>query len=192
MNAVGVGDGKLDFLINGNPVRPQGYELGDVTGGIPRAPTSYRFSFRRNGVEPGETTVDIVKNETTTLIPFAEFVPATDKKEAHWIIRILRLKQSDSREKAAATLVNLTRQPELKVHVRVADESWVTLHVPRLHIARTPLEQRTGYIDLKTDDMALDPLSIASTGNYVAVIYENSKGEVRSQNFHDLKYLSME
>jgi hypothetical protein len=96
LNAVGVGNGKLDFMIDGSRVRDEGYQFGDVTGGIPRKPGSFMIAFRRDGLETGETKVDVIKNETITLIPFAEYVPASDRKEACWTIRILRLKQSDT------------------------------------------------------------------------------------------------
>lgn len=192
MNAVGVGSGKLDFLIDGLKVREEGYQFGDVTGGIPRKPASYKITFRRSGIEAGETKLDFIRNETTTLIPFAEFVPATEKKAAFWIIRILKLKQSENREKSTATIVNLTRKPELKVQIQQPDESWVTLSVNRLSLERTPILQRTGYVPLKTESGDLKPLSVGSSGNFVSVVYEDADGVICSQNFQDLKYLSFE
>jgi phage pi2 protein 07 len=192
MNAVGVGSGKLDFLIDGTRVRDEGYQFGDVTGGIPRKPASYKVAFRRTGIEPGETKVDVLRDETTTLIPFAEYVPATEKKEAHWIIRILRLKQSESREKSTATIVNLTRKPELKVQIQQPDESWVTLSVKRLALDRATILQRTGYVPMRTESGDLKPLSVGTSGNFIAVVYEDAAGAICSQNFQDFKYLSIE
>lgn len=192
MNAVGVGSGKLDFLIDGKKVRDEGYEFGDVTGGIPRKPASYKIAFRRSGIETGETRLDVIRNETTTLIPFAEFVPATEQKAAHWIIRILRLKQSENRDKSTATVVNLTRNPELKVLIQQPDESWVTLSVKRLNLERIPILQRTGYVPLRTETGDLKPLSVGTSGNFVSIIYEDADGVICSRNFQDLKYLSLE
>lgn len=192
MNAVGVGSGKLDFLIDGVMVRDEAYELGDVTGGIPRKPASYKITFRRTGVEPGETKLNVVKDETTTLIPFAEYVPATENKEAHWIIRILKLKQSENPEKSTATVINLTRKPELRVRIQQPDETWMTLSVKRLTLERTPLRQRSGYVPMQTDEGDLKPLSVGGSGNFVSVVYEDADGAIRSQNFQDLKYLSFE
>lgn len=192
MNAVGVGSGKLDFMIDGVKVREEGYQLGDVTGGIPRKPASYKITFRRNGIEAGETKLELTRNETTTLIPFAEFVPATEKKTAYWIIRILKLKQSEHRDKKTATIVNLTRNPALKVQIRQPDESWVTLTVNRLALERTPILQRTGYIPMKTESGDLKPLSVGTSGNFVSIVYEDADGMTCSQNFQDLKFLSLE
>lgn len=192
MNAVGVGSGKLDFLIDNAQVREEGYQVGDVTGGIPRKPALYKIAFRRTGIEPGETKVDVTHDETTTLIPFPEFVPATEKKAAHWIIRILRLKQSESRGKSSATIVNLTRQPELKVQIQQPDESWVALRVKRLALERTPILQRTGYVPIRTESFDLKPLSVGTSGNFIAVVYEDAVGAICSQNFQDFKYLSID
>jgi hypothetical protein len=192
LNAVAVGEGKLEFLIDGRHVREEGYVLGDVTGGIPRRPGSYSMKFRREGIVDGETRLVVVKDETVTLIPFAEFVPATEKKPAHWIIRILRLRQSGDREKNTATFVNLTRKPEIMVRIQQPDESWNRLSVKRLGMERTSIQQRAGYVPIQTDGGDLKPLSVGTSGNFVSVIYEDSEGVIRSQNFQDLKYLSLE
>jgi hypothetical protein len=192
MNAVGVGSGKLEFQIDGAKVRDEGYEFGDVTGGIPRRPASYKIKFRRNGIETGETKLDVIRNETTTLIPFAEYVPATEKKAARWIIRILKLKQSGSPGKSTATVINLTRKPELRVKIQQPDESWLTLSVKRLTLERTPILQRAGYVSMRTEGGDLKPLSVGTSGNFVSVVYEDDKGAICSQNFQDLKYLSFE
>lgn len=192
MNAVGVGSGKLEFQIDGAKVRDEGYEFGDVTGGIPRKPASYKIKFRRNGIETGETKLDVIRNETTTLIPFAEYVPATEKKAARWIIRILKLKQSGSPGKSTATVINLTRKPELRVKIQQPDESWLTLSVKRLTLERTPILQRAGYVSMRTEGGDLKPLSVGTSGNFVSVVYEDDKGAICSQNFQDLKYLSFE
>ena len=192
MNVVGVGTGKLDFLIDGTPVREQGYQLGDVTGGIPRQPATYKFTFRREGLVQGETTFAIVKDVTVTLIPFAELVPATEDKEAYWTIRILRLKQSEDRQMTTATVVNLTRHAELKVKIQNKDESWDSVVVARLGLARAPIHQRAGYVPMKTEWGDLTPLSVGTSGNFVAIVYEDADGALRSQNFQDLKYLSLE
>lgn len=192
MNAVGVGSGKLEFLIDGARVRDEGYQFGDVTGGIPRKPGSYKIAFRRTGIDPGETKVNVNLDETTTLIPFAEFVPATEKKAAHWMIRILRLKQSESREKSTATIINLTSKAELKVGIMQPDESWVSLTVQRLALERTPILQRGGYVPMRAGSIDLKPLSVGTSGNFIAVVYEDAAGAICSQTFQDFKYLSIE
>jgi hypothetical protein len=192
MNAVGNGTGKLEVRIDGGKVREEGYELGDVTGGIPRKPNTYNVSFQRIGVESGETKVTLEKNETITLIPFAELVPATPEKEAYWKIRILKLKQLETKQKRTATIVNVTRDPELKIEIRQNDEKWEALVVKRLGLERTGIQQSSGYVPLRSGGKDLKPLSVGTSGNFVAVVYEDAAGAIRSQNFQDYKYLSAE
>jgi hypothetical protein len=192
LNVVAVGTGKLDFLIDGVVVRDEGYMLGDVTGGIPRKPGSYTMKFSRDGVEPGETKLLVIKDETVTLIPFAEYIPATEDKEAYWTIRILRLKQSENKEKSTATVVNLTRKEEVNIQIQRPDETWIPLSVKRLDLQRVPILQRAGYVPLKTEAGDLKPLSVGTSGNFVSVLYEDAERVIRSQNFQDLKYLSLE
>jgi len=192
VNAVAIGTGKLDVLIDGTTVREEGYKFGDVTGGIPRALGSCSVSFRRDGVESGETKVVLAKNETTTLIPFSELVPATTDREAYWKIRILRLKQHETRQKRTATIVNVTRAPELKVELRQKDGKWEALYVKRLGMARAAIQQSSGYVPLRSGGENLGPLSVGSSGNFVAVVYEDADGVIHSRNFQDYKYLSAE
>jgi hypothetical protein len=192
LNAVGVGTGKLEFRMDGAMVRSEGYEFGDVTGGIPRKPGTYKISFRREGVESSDSSIEVVKNQTATLVPFVEQIPATKDKPAYWKIRVLRLKQLESEDKRTATIVNVTREPELKVEVRQKDETWETLMVKRLELARTAIQQSSGYVPLKAGGRDLKPLSIGSSGNFVAVVYEDAAGVISSRNFQDYKYLSAE
>ncbi len=192
LNAVGSGSGKLDFLIDGSKVREEGYEFGDVTGGISKKPASYKVSFRREGVEGGEAKIDVAKNETTTLIPFVEWFPATKEKPGYWKIRILKLKQLEPEHKRTATIVNVTREPELKVEIRHSDDKWETLVVKRLSLERTAIQQSSGYIPLRCGGNDLKALSVGTSGNFVSVIYEDAAGVLCSKNFQDYKYLSAE
>lgn len=192
VNAVAIGTGKLDMLIDGIEVREEGYKFGDVTGGIPRKPGAYQVSFRREGVKSGQTKVLLEKNETTTLIPFAELIPATPDKEAYWTIRILRLKQHENKKERTATIINVTRSPELKVEIRQKDGTWEALFVKRLGLERTVIQQSTGYLPLRSGGKDLESLSVGNSGNFVAVVYEDANGTIRSQNFQDFKYLSAE
>ncbi len=192
MNAVAVGSGKLEFLINDKTVRETGYELGDVTGGIPRHPASYRVRIQREGVEAGETTVHLEKDRTLTIIPFAELVPEGPQKKLIWKIRILRLSQHESITEKTVTFVNLTRVPDLEVGIRQKDEAWSSLSVKRLGLERTHVQQSTGYVPIKAGSHHLQPLSVGSSGNFVVVVFEDESGGISSRNFQDFKYLSLE
>ena len=190
LNAVSVGSGNLKFLIDGEAVNEDGYRLGGVTGGIALKPGSYRLTFRKEGVQEGTTNVRVAADDTTIMIPFAEEVPATDEKPAHWAIRILRLKQHDVEDKRVASFVSVSRQPEITIELRQSDRKWDTVMVKRLGIARVPIMQSKGYMPVKCGDLELSAISVGGEGNYVSVLYDDENGNLKSRTFQDYKYLS--
>src|SRR5215216_5716364 len=71
-DAVAIGTGNLTMEIDGKKTDDTGYSLGEVTGGISLPLGNRTIRFIREGVKEGSTRVNIVGNETTILIPFAE------------------------------------------------------------------------------------------------------------------------
>ncbi len=192
LNAVGIGTGKLEFMIDGKAVRPGGYQLGNVTGGIALKPANYQVKFRREGVKEGTTQVQVKVDDTTILIPFAEEIPATDQEPARWNIRILKLKQHQSEDKPTASFVSVSREPTLKVEIRQVDGKWEPVFVKRLGIARAEIKQSRGYMSVRCNEQDLSAVSVGAAGNFVSVLYEDDKGALRSKTFQDYKYLSAE
>jgi hypothetical protein len=192
LNAVAIGTGKLEFTLDGKAVRPAGYQLGNVTGGIALKPANYKVVFRREGVKEGETQVQVKVGDTTILIPFAEEIPATDNQPARWQIRILKLKQHESEDKPTASFVSVSSESELKVEIRQADGKWEPVFVKRLGIARAEIKQSRGYLSVRCKGQDLSAVSVGAAGNFVSVLYEDDKGVLRSKAFQDYKYLSAE
>lgn len=190
VNAVARGTGSVMVLIDGENVNSAGYKLGAVTGGIGLKPGSHSVTIKREGAEGGTTTVNVVKDETTTLIPFAEKVPAADDKPATWAIRILRLKEQAAQHERGATFVSVAREPEIKVEVGRGRGQWDSATVERLSIARLPVKESSGYVPIRINGEALPAMAVPSAGNYVVIIYEDAEGKMRSLNFRDIKFLS--
>lgn len=190
LNAVSMGSGPLHFSIDGSSIRDGGYHPGNVTGGIALKPGAYRMSFRREGVKEGETRIQIVADDTTILIPFAEEVPATQDEPAHWAIRILRLKQHEAADHRVATFVSVSRQPEIRLEMRQSNLEWERHVVRRLEITRTPIKQSKGYVPVRSGEIELSAISVGPSGNYVSVLYDDEKGILKSRTFQDYKYLS--
>ena len=71
VNAVAKGSGPVNMLIDGEDMRPKGYQLGDATGGIGLKPGSHKVTIKREGIKEGATSVVLDKDQTVTLIPFA-------------------------------------------------------------------------------------------------------------------------
>lgn len=192
LDAVAIGTGRLEFTLDGKAVRPAGYQLGNVTGGIALKPADYKVVFRREGVKEGETRVQVKVGDTIILIPFAEEIPATDHQPAGWQIRILKLKQHESEDKPTASFVSVSREPELKVEIRQADGKWEPVFVKRLGIARAEIQQSRGYLSVRCKGRDLSAVSVGAAGNFVSVLYDDENGVLRSKTFQDYKYLSAE
>lgn len=190
VNAVATGTGPLNVHIDGRKINPKGYKIGDLTGGISLPPGNRTVTFTRDGVTEGTTRVNVEPNETTTLIPFAEKVPASDQVPAHWEIRILRLKQKDPEEERSATFTSVSQKPEVKVEIREPEGKWNTVYVKRLAVAQAPVLYPRGYVPLRSADGDLTSIPVSSAGNYVVLLYDDEQGKLRSLNFRDKKFLS--
>lgn len=190
VNAVAAGTGKLDVKVDGESLNPDGYDMGNVTGGVSVKPGSRKVTISREGNKPGTTTVIVNINETTILIPFAEKVPASDTEPAHFEIRVLRLKQLEPESDRSATFVSVSQTPELKVQMREPGGKWSEVTVKRLAITQAPIRYPRGYAPLKLGDEKIESITVADPGNYVVLLYDDQDGKTKSLNFRDYKFLS--
>ncbi|MBC7980780.1 MAG: hypothetical protein H7Y36_09485 [Armatimonadetes bacterium] len=190
VNAVAAGTGPAFLLVDGEDMRTSGYKLGDATGGMGMKAGSHKVLIKREGVKEGSTTVVLDKDQTVTLIPFTEKVPATDQDPAHFEIRILRLKQRQVETARLATFVSVSANPEVKVELGSEDGKAATVFVKRLAIAETPLNYTQGYAPAKINGAPIKPIPIGGAGNYVVVLYDDTEGKVQSLYFRDFKFLS--
>ena len=190
VNAVAPGTGKVSLLINGEVMRPQGYNLGDATGGIALPAGSHKVLIKREGVKEGGTTVALAKDTTVTLIPFAEKVPASDQEPGHFTVRLLRLKQRQPESGRTATFVSVSANPELKVELASEGGKWASVFVKRLTIGEVALDYSQGYAPVRVNGEVIKPIPIGGPGNYVVVLYDDPEGKLQSLYFRDFKFLS--
>jgi hypothetical protein len=190
VNGVTGGEGAVRLEIDGENMRPQGYKLGDATGGIGLRPGRRKLTIRKAGVKEGSTTIQLEKNQTVTVIPYAEKIPASDQEPAHSAIRILRLKQRSVEKGRTATFVSVSAIPELKVELQGDDGKWTTVFVKRLSIGEAALNYSVGYAPTKVNGKLIRPIPIGGPGNYVIVLYDGVEGDVQSIYFRDFKFLS--
>jgi hypothetical protein len=189
-NAVAPGTGGVKVMIDGRDVYPPGYKFGAVTGGISLTPGSHAVSIRREGVKEGVTQTQVEKNQTITLIPFAERMPATDQEPAHFAVRILRLKQKEIQNGRSATFVSVSGQPEVTAELRDPSGKWVKVFVKRLAIGEAVIQYPEGYVPVRVNGKDMESIPIGDPGNYVVVLYDDADGNLRSANFRDFKFLS--
>ncbi|MCX6877966.1 MAG: hypothetical protein NTW21_29745 [Verrucomicrobia bacterium] len=190
VNALAQGQDRLQLLIDGEVMNADGYQLGDVTGGIGLTPGAHQITLKRVGVRDGVTRIALVADNTVTLIPFAERVPASDDQAAHWAMRILRLKQLDPETKRTATFVSVSQTPEHEVEIRAPNGKWTKVFVKRLTLARTPIHYPEGYVPLRCKSGKLPSIPVGEPGNYVVVLYDDAEGKLQALNLQDYKYLS--
>lgn len=192
IHAVSVGEGKLTLSLNGADVYPTGYNLGDATGGIGVDTGRCEVVVSRDGVETGKTTVDIAAGETTTVIPFAEKVPATDDKPMHWEIRILRLKQTKPEKGRNAIFVSVSAQPEIRVEMRDPDGEWHARMIERFDTETLSIRYPEGYVPLRVGERPLQPIPVMDEGTYVVVLFDNPDEELTSVSFRDYMFVTSE
>ena len=190
VNGVTGGTGTVKLEIDGVDMRPKGYKLGDATGGIALRPGGRKVTIKKEGVKEGSTTIQLEKDQTVTVIPFAEKIPASDQEPAHIAIRILRLKQRSVEKGRTATFVSVSANPELKAELQEDDGKWSTVFVKRLSIGEIPLNYSVGFAPAKVNGKPIKPIPIGGPGNYVVVLYDDVDGEVQSIYFRDFKFLS--
>jgi hypothetical protein len=148
------------------------------------------FALPARLAETSGRKVIVALDDTTILIPFAEKVPASDTKPAHWEVRILRLKQQEPETGLSGTFVSVSQNPEIRVDVRTPEGTWNPVFVKRLSTAKAPLLYPRGYVPLKTNNQELKPIPVSEKGNYVVLLYDDAEGKVQTVNFRDVKFLS--
>ncbi|MCX8497342.1 MAG: hypothetical protein ORN51_14265 [Akkermansiaceae bacterium] len=192
VNGVAQGPGNISVMIDGEDMRPQGYKLGDATGGMGLRAGTHKVVIKKEGLEDGSTSVVLEKDQTVTLIPFSEKVPASDKRPAYFRIQILRLRQHDVESGRLATFVSVSANPEIKVDLQDEGGKSASAYVKRLAIAEMPLNYTQGYAPAKVNGVAISPIPIGGAGNYVVVLYDTPEGKVGSVYFRDFKFVSAE
>ncbi len=191
VNGVSQGVGALDLKVDGTAVNDEGYQLGDVTGGIAVLPGSRELTIVREGTKAGITKVNVTIDETTIIIPFAERVPASDTEPAHWAIRVLRLKQLAPQSERSATFLSVSQNPEVKIEMRSPQGEWAPVFVKRLIVNQAPINQSRGYVKLRSaTEERLESIAVSDPGNYVVLLYDDPEGKVLALTFQDQKFLS--
>lgn len=194
VNVVAPGDGNATVRLNGQNPHPQGYTLGQSTGGIGIPEGRHELSVEKSGIESGSTRFDVANGETLTLVAFAERVPPENPDDPpQWRIRILRLQQSDPERGYRASFISLCDLPEVRLTASIlADDSTHEILAKRLEIttldagrARTEIIVRRS----NTDGDILATISPDGPGNHVVILYQDAAAEVRALTFFDPRFV---
>ena len=193
VNAVGPGEGNTHLKVDGEDLYAKGYKLGQRTGGIGLKSGSHKIAVTKDGVETGETSVNVATGETTTLIGFAEKVETEDEEEPFkWQARILKLKQKDAERGYRLTVVSVCASPEVTFRIATeARQSLETKTVKRFNTTTVDLGEARGDVEIRLQgaEEALCGMSFDEPGSYVAVFYDDGEGKIRAMTFYDPKFV---
>lgn len=191
VNAVCHGAGNAKFSVDGEDIYPTGYQLGQTSGGLSLKQGSHAIAVSKEGVEKGSTKIDLVTGETTTVIAFAELVPAAKKDDPPtWAIKLLRLKQREVSKGYGLTLVSVANESETAVQLAIQGKGAVEkTTVKRLGVTNIDLGEARGEVFVKLDGRIVTTVSPDTPGNYVVVIYATEEGKPAAIYFFDPKFV---
>lgn len=191
VNAISPGEGKATFLIDSKNLYPDGYALGQTTGGYGVKSGSKTVEIRKEGLESGNIRINLEAGETMTLIAFAERIPAADPTAPpKWKIKLLRLKQQEVERGYGLSMVSLCKEEQTAVELGVMGKGKVEKAVAkRLGITKVDLGAMRGEIMVKVGENILTTVSPDSPGNYVVVLYQNAEGKTEALYYYDPKFV---
>jgi hypothetical protein len=191
VNAVAPGTGNATFLLDGRNLYADGYKLGQDTGGYGVKAGSIEIKVSKEGVETGNTRVQLGVGETMTVIAFAERLPAKDEEDPpRWEIKLLRLKQQEAERGYGLSFLSVCKDDETGVRVTIAGRKTAqSVFARRLAITKLEIGGRQVEVGVEMGDRKLTHISTDSPGNYVVILYETADGVVEAISFYDPKFV---
>ncbi len=183
------GTGKTRILIDGQDVYPIGYGSSQKTGGIGLKAGAHSITLRKTGIQSAISSFTVNREETLTLIGFAEKVPSKNPNDPpQWKTRVLPLKRNDSESGYHLTLISLCQLAEIKVQAEIPN-------TPKTQIAyikhgvptRLDLGHSKEDLSIKVNGERVASIPLEDPGNYTMVIYEDEKGTTKALSFYDPK-----
>lgn len=191
VNSVAPGTGNAAFLIDGRNLYPDGYKLGQDTGGYGVKAGNITLEVRKEGVESGTTRIPLGAGETMTVIAFAERLPARNEDDPpRWEIKLLKLKQQDVERGYGLSFVSVCKADETSVQVTIEGRKEPKrVFARRLAITQLEVGNRQAELSVTIGERKLTHISTDSPGNYVVILYQNEEGVVEAISFYDPKFV---
>ncbi|MEP4078621.1 hypothetical protein [Haloferula sp.] len=192
VNVVAAGEGNTLYHVDGKSLYAKGYKFGQRTGGVPLEPGAVNLEVSKEGVEAGKTKLDVVKEETTTLIAFSEKMEVEEGEPPKWKAKILKLKQRNAEKGFRLTVVSVCKQEEVPFMIATgALKSVDKPTVKRFMTTTLDLGDSRGDVELRLADgkTRLCLFAPDSPGNYVVVLYNDADGNIKAMNFYDPKFV---
>lgn len=191
VNAVAPGEGKATFLLDGRNLYPDGYALGQDTGGYGVKAGDINIEVRKEGVESGSTRVKLGNGETMTVIAFAERLPQKNLDDPpQWAIRLLRLRQQEFEREYGLSFISVCKPEEIALSVTIEGRDRpASVVARRLNISKLEIGGARAEMMISMGGRVLTHVSPDSPGNYVVILYENAEGGIAALSYYDPKFV---
>lgn len=191
VNAVSPGVGNAKFVVEGRDLYPDGYKLGQTTGGYGVKAGSCSIEVVKEGLKKGTTKLQINVGETITLIAFAEKLPVEKPDDPpNWAIKLLRLKQKEVEKGFAMSIVSVCQADEIVLqlnhHSSGKQDKAIAKH---LVVTSVDLGGMRSEVTINAGEKTLTTVSPDSRGNYVVIVYENAENQIEALYFFDPKFV---
>ena len=190
VNVVAAGEGNLKMTMEGKEYWPQGFKLGQRTGGIGMKAGKKEFVLRKDGCKGVKRSLDVVAGETQTFVCYAEPVRDEDGKIIDWELKIARLRQHTPEKGIFVTIVSFCEEKELAIEINeTASGEVVKVAVPKMKTTRAKLASGLVSAEIKYQGEVVTNVMAEKAGNYVVMLYNAVDGAKKGMVFYDPKFV---
>jgi len=168
-NAVGTST-PTKLEIGKDKVKPDGFILGEMTGGIGISAGSHVFTAKNATAKHEDVQVEIKPDASTVLVAY--LISGEEKPKIRFFTAPAA--ETSSSSPLTATVVYISGRPGLDVEVNGS-----TQHLKALDLVPVAVPQ--GSITIKHHADTIGSYGIDGSGNYLVIIFDDDKGELVSK-----------
>ena len=190
IHAVSHGTGNASIFLNDRNVHPDGYALGQDTGGYGVKAGDMRIAVRREGTVTGTTRIHLKAGETTTIIAYADHSPTLeDGNVPQWKIKFLRLSPQSLENGHRLSFISVCQCETTPIQLSIEGlPNTRTVDAKRLSVTRFDTGRTATGITVLMGNRKLTHISTDSPGNHVVILYEDADGQTQAMSFHDTPF----
>ncbi|MES2596274.1 MAG: hypothetical protein V4662_13100 [Verrucomicrobiota bacterium] len=170
-NATGL-DGRIQVLIKGRNVNPEGYESGAVTGAFSLYTGETEFTIKHPQIDDTKFMINLNPNDRMAVVIYTE----PDKKQGDVLkkrqVKFTTLKRKAKGDKKSATLLFISPNKGIDIGMNDAPVSLVANQQKDIHFAQS----RGSQVVLTVRGKPLRTLDIDEPGDYAIIVFDNPDG----------------
>lgn len=184
------GEDPLHFFVQGKDIFPEGYTLGQATGGMTYPQGILSIKASKKGCKTTTRKLPIHPQITTTLVAYSEPIRDEEGRIIEWQLRLTSLQQKDKAKGVSITLVSLCPDPILTVDITGLNKRAFIqqVSIPSRRIQTITLKKSQEYTRVIYNNKPLTFFSSDEPGNYVVMIYQDKEGNKKALSYYDLKF----